>query len=113
VDWTPHTDYSPSLAHITLNGQTLSFPVNGIITPELAALGMDVPPQVMSGRTMMPLRFISEFFGAVVTWDAETQGIEIIFNPTPFNASTPNATTTDPIIMALREDEEEAETAVE
>ena len=109
VDWTPHTDYSPSLAHITLNGQTLSFPVNGIITPELAALGMDVPPQVMSDRTMMPLRFVSEFFGAVVTWDSETRGIEIVFNPTPLNAPIPNPTTyaTDPIIMAMREDEEE------
>jgi hypothetical protein len=31
-----------------------------------------------NGRTMVPLRFVSEFFGAIVEWDAETQRIEVI-----------------------------------
>ena len=78
VDWSRATDYSPSLVHITLNGQTLSFPASGIITPELAALGMDVPLIIYQNRTMVPLRFISEFFGAIVNWDNQTQDIEII-----------------------------------
>jgi hypothetical protein len=63
---------------ITLDGRVLVVPI-GTITPELAALGMDVPPQIIDGRTMVPLRFISEFFGAVVTWDENTQSIEVIF----------------------------------
>jgi hypothetical protein len=63
---------------LTLNGQTLTFPVDGTITPALAALGMDVPPMIIDGRTMVPLRFISEFFGAIVTWDDATRTIEII-----------------------------------
>jgi hypothetical protein len=63
---------------LTLNGQTLTFPVDGTITPALAALGMDVPPMIIDGRTMVPLRFISEFFGAVVTWDDATRTIEVI-----------------------------------
>jgi hypothetical protein len=62
---------------LTLDGRKLTFPI-GEITPELAALGMDVPPQIIENRTFVPLRFISEFFGALVSWDAETQTIEII-----------------------------------
>ncbi|MCL2456678.1 MAG: copper amine oxidase N-terminal domain-containing protein, partial [Defluviitaleaceae bacterium] len=61
---------------LTIDGGSRILPI-GIITPELSALGMDVPPQITNGRTMVPLRFISEFFGAVVTWDGETQRIEI------------------------------------
>jgi len=40
--------------------------------------GMDVPVQVINGRTMVPARFISETFGAVVRWDSATQSNEII-----------------------------------
>ena len=79
VNWISGTSYTPSIAIILFDGQTLSIPI-GEMTPELQALGMDIPAQVMGGRTMVPLRFVSEFFGAVVTWDAETQGIEIIMD---------------------------------
>jgi len=85
VDWIPGTEYAPAFAVIVLHGNELRFPLNGEIAPELAALGMDVPPQVMNNRTMVPLRFITEFFGALVTWDAETGGIEIILEHTLSN----------------------------
>jgi hypothetical protein len=39
--------------------------------------GMEVPAQIVEGRTMVPLRFISEFFGADVHWDEEERSIEI------------------------------------
>jgi len=74
ISSTPH---SPAVIILTFNGQTLSFPI-GELTPELQALGMDVPAQVIDGRTMVPLRFINEFFGAAVKWDSATQSIEII-----------------------------------
>jgi hypothetical protein len=45
VDWTPATDDRPLTVFLTLDGQTLSFGI-GEITPELAALGMDVPAQI-------------------------------------------------------------------
>ena len=77
IGWSNATDDRPLTVDLTLDGQTLSFGI-GEITPELAALGMDVPAQLMGNRTMVPLRFISEFFGAVVNWDSETRGIEII-----------------------------------
>jgi len=77
VDWTRAAADRPITIHLTRNGQTLSFDI-GEITPQLAALGMDVPAQLINGRTMVPLRFIAEFFGAVVDWDGDTRGIEII-----------------------------------
>jgi len=38
-----------------------------------AAITMDVAPEIKGGRTMLPLRFIANAFGATVTWDAATQ----------------------------------------
>jgi len=57
---------------LTLGEQTLSFVIGEL------AVGMDVPAQIMNNRTMVPLRFVSEFFGAVVNWCAQTRTIEII-----------------------------------
>jgi len=54
------------------DGRTLTFAI-GEMAP-----GMDVPAQIMSNRTMVPLRFIAEFFGAVVNWCPDTQQVEII-----------------------------------
>ena len=110
VDWISGTPYAPPIAIIIFDGRTLSFPI-GEMTPELQALGMDVPAQVMSGRTMVPLRFVSEFFGAVVTWGAEAQGIEIILAPTTATAQNPtpmSGTDTQTIAALAREDEDEA-----
>jgi len=77
IDWTNATDDRPLIVHITLDGQTLNIPI-GETTPQLAELGLDVHAQIISGRTVVPLRFVSEFFGAVVYWDDETRSIEII-----------------------------------
>lgn len=40
---------------------------------------IDAPPVILSGRALVPLRFISEPFGAAVEWDALTRGITIIW----------------------------------
>jgi|GEM_PF-2580653 len=105
VDWTQATEHIPMLVHITLNGQTLTFGI-GELTPELAALGMDVPAQIMDDRTMVPLRFINEFFGALVEWDGETRGIEIIWisqRRTPTALHKAHTAQNDPLYM--REEE--------
>ena len=59
---------------ITLNdnGRNLSFAI-GEMAP-----GMDVPAQIIGDRTMVPIRFVSEFFGATVNFDHDTRVIEII-----------------------------------
>ena len=50
--------------------------VNGVKT-DLAALNY-VPPQVINGRTMLPLRFVTDSLGCELEWDAATKGITII-----------------------------------
>jgi hypothetical protein len=69
IDWNDDTKE----VILTLDGRTLTFAI-GEMAP-----GMDVPAQIIDGRTMVPLRFISEFFGAIVTWDEATRSIEIIY----------------------------------
>lgn len=39
---------------------------------------MDVAPKIENQRTLVPLRFIAEAFGAEVDWDPKTQGITIV-----------------------------------
>lgn len=38
---------------------------------------LDVPAQIIDGRTMVPLRFVSEALGAGVEWDPQTQTVTI------------------------------------
>lgn len=39
---------------------------------------MDVAPQIIENRTLVPIRFISEAFGADVLWDGETRNVTVI-----------------------------------
>gem|GEM_PF-3122507 len=115
VDWIRSTEYSPSFAQIIIHGQELLIPLDGTITPELATLGMDVPAQIIDNRTMVPLRFVSEFFGALVKWDSETRGIEIIWDSAPpateNTASTAQDSSAQSLMALPREDEEDGATA--
>jgi hypothetical protein len=40
---------------------------------------LQVPPEIKSGRTFVPLRFIAEGLGAKIAWNASTQQITIIY----------------------------------
>lgn len=39
---------------------------------------LDVPAMIVSGRTLVPMRFVSESLGAVVNWDEPTHTVSII-----------------------------------
>lgn len=39
---------------------------------------LEVPPMIVGGRTLVPLRFVSENLGAEVKWDGNTRQISII-----------------------------------
>ncbi|RXJ01646.1 hypothetical protein DS745_09195 [Anaerobacillus alkaliphilus] len=41
-------------------------------------LTLDVTPQVVKGRTLVPLRFISEALGAKVDWNSQTKTVSIV-----------------------------------
>jgi len=40
-------------------------------------IALDVPPTIINSRTMVPLRFVGEWMGAVVRWDGATSTILI------------------------------------
>ena len=42
---------------------------------------LDVPPLAPNNRSVVPIRFISETFGAKVEWEASTQTITIYYKP--------------------------------
>jgi len=55
-----------------LDGEVLVFAIGEYLP------GMDVPAQLISGRTYVPLRFVVEYFNALVFWNGETGDIEIL-----------------------------------
>ncbi|MDR2649577.1 MAG: copper amine oxidase N-terminal domain-containing protein [Clostridiales bacterium] len=67
VEW--HED--TKTAAIIYKGKTLELTI-GQLSP-----GMDVPAQIINNRTMAPLRYISETFGADVSYDEESKSITI------------------------------------
>jgi len=42
---------------------------------------ISTPPEIRNSRTFVPIRFISEAFGATIDWKAVTQEIDITFYP--------------------------------
>jgi len=42
-------------------------------------VALDVAPYIVNGRTLVPIRFISETFGAEVVWDGTTKTVTIIY----------------------------------
>lgn len=59
--------YSQDLVTIYVNGKKIE---------------SDVPPQIINGRTMVPVRFVSEALGADVDWNAENRAVIITKNET-------------------------------
>ncbi|WP_110930020.1 copper amine oxidase N-terminal domain-containing protein [Paenibacillus bouchesdurhonensis] len=49
-------------------------------------VGLDVPAQNVKGRTMVPVRFVSEALGEEVVWDANSKTVYVTTNTTPVAA---------------------------
>jgi hypothetical protein len=74
VTWDPQkavvtAAYGDRVVRLKMGSHTAS--VNGM-TVEL-----DTPPATVGGRTMVPLRFLSEALGATVTWDTNARTVAI------------------------------------
>jgi hypothetical protein len=52
-----------------------------IVTVDGAIEKIDSPPIIKNNRTLVPLRFISQAFGAKVQWDGKTKTITLIYTP--------------------------------
>ena len=69
---------------------TIDNPIPTIDDKEQAPL--EAAPFIIAGRTMVPVRFISEAFGAKVDYDAATKGITISLGDTVIAMQIGNAT---------------------
>src|SRR5690349_9749864 len=65
VDW----DQSTQTVHATKSGSDVTLHIgdhNALVNGETVTL--DVPPMILNGTTMVPIRFVSESLGASVGW---------------------------------------------
>jgi beta-lactamase superfamily II metal-dependent hydrolase len=81
VNW----DAAEKKVTITLGSNTIELwigkstaKVNGVDTP-IDSSNSKVVPEIINGRTMLPLRFVTENLGCDVQWDGTTQTITIIY----------------------------------
>ena len=78
IDWQPKV--GKGTINITLGTNNIMIEIgNSTALVNGAKVMLTVPPEITSGRTFVPLRFISEAFGAEVQWIAETQTIKISY----------------------------------
>jgi hypothetical protein len=63
-----------------------------IVTVDGKATSVDAAPEIVNGRTFVPIRFIAETFGATVTWLPETQGVTIVLGDTTIGLQIGNKT---------------------
>ena len=49
-----------------------------------APVSLDVPPQIIKGRTLVPIRFVSENLGAEVGWESNTKTVTITMDSIPY-----------------------------
>ena len=68
------------IVEINFNGQEIKMQI-GIKTAFVngKATSLEVAPYIVNGRTLVPIRFISEVFGADVSWDGTTKTVTIIY----------------------------------
>ena len=74
VEWVPDTQEivmtrAGSTVIMTLDSTTAT--VDGV------AVEMDVAPYATEGRTLIPARYVAEFFGQTVAWDGEARRVDI------------------------------------
>lgn len=66
---------------VELNGHKIDFWINQTkATVDGTSKNLSTPAQTINGRTMIPLRFVSENLGLTVTWD-QTNQIIILYRP--------------------------------
>ena len=58
-------------ATLELDNKVLTMTIGEVVP------GMDMAAMITNGRTMIPLRYISEALGYYVMWDSEARTIEI------------------------------------
>lgn len=78
VDWDEETGKVTAYKGST----TIEMTAGGVTFKNGKTISLDVPPRIIKGRTMVPVRFVSETMGAQVNWDIATQSVSIITGAT-------------------------------
>ena len=74
VDWNADLQ----TAYIALNGSMVEMPIlSNVIYVNGETVAIDTPPQIVNGRTMIPLRAAAEGLGLHVNYDDATRTITI------------------------------------
>ena len=70
VEWNSETQ----TATATLDNTVVTFSIDNINAEvNKTSATMDVPARLINGKTMVPLRFLSENMGYTVEWDADSR----------------------------------------
>ncbi|MEZ4813139.1 MAG: stalk domain-containing protein [Caldisericia bacterium] len=65
--------------NITLDKDTISLQIGSTTAVVNGAIQtLDVPPQIVNGRTMLPFRFLGEALNCEIEWDATTKTVTMI-----------------------------------
>ena len=65
--------------YVTIGDNTMKcYHFTSVMTSDEKLVTLDVAPQIINDRTMLPLRAISEAFGAEVAWDPDTYTVSIV-----------------------------------
>ena len=85
ITWIPET----RSVEVEFNGTTLLLQIrNRTAVIDGEAVQMDVPATIMNGRTMLPVRFVSEHLGADVQWEELTKTVTITVSNTTVAGET-------------------------
>jgi lysozyme len=85
ITWVPET----RSVEVQFNGSILLLQIgNRTAVVNGEAVVLDVPAAIMNGRTMLPVRFVSEHLGAEVQWEESTRTVTIIVNSATVSGGT-------------------------
>lgn len=78
VDWDAETKtvtftQGDVVASMVVGAKTLNVTKDGVTAP----VAMDVAATIINGRTMVPVRFLTDLFGFGVDWNAETKTVNV------------------------------------
>ncbi len=66
------------IVSLTLGDKQLFLKIDSyLMWDDTAAYSLDTPPIIFNGRTLVPVRAVVEYFGAIVGWDNDTRTVTI------------------------------------
>ena len=68
------SNYDKLEAKLFINDNILQKSVNGVVSQ----VRMDIAPFIYQSRTMLPIRYVAEALGFMVTWDANTRTVYLV-----------------------------------